>query len=232
MKEYKTIEDLYDLLKTRAYVKQKTFRNVKNAFEIFKSESKKIVNDLKKKIMKVDESVVVEYMDVGDFEFHVKFSGDLLIFLMHTNIITFDRDYHLLKNDYVQEEEHRKYFGHIMIYNFMADSVKYNRLDDPGYLIARFLINSDNHFFIEGIKPLAFIFPEISGNIVSAPILKHFIEKAMVAAIEHDLVAPAYPQLRTISLYEKINQHIGLGRGQKIGFQISGEDLPSDDSGK
>jgi hypothetical protein len=74
---------------------------------------------------------------------------------------------------------------------------------------------------IEGVKPLNFLFPEIKANEVSAPMLRYFIEKAMIAAIDNDLIAPPYPKLKTISLFEKVNQNQELGRGQKIGFKLS-----------
>jgi len=215
------IDQLFSFLQTKSTVKQLTYRNVKKAFEGLRAEAIKIVDELRGKIENVDESVIVEYKDQGDFEFHVKFSGDLLVFMMHTNIITFDGEYHLLKSDYIKEKEIRKYFGHIMIYNFMADSLKYNRLEDPGYLVARFLVNCEDHFLIEGVNPLNFLFPSIEANHVSAPVLRFFIENAMIAAIENDLIAPPYPELRTIKLIEKINQNQELGRGQKIGFRLS-----------
>lgn len=221
MESNNAIDQLHQLLKVKAGVKQQSYRNVQAVFQMLKDEAKKIVTELAESINKEDESILVEYKDQGELEFQVKFSGDMLVFMMHTNVITFDGDYHLLKSDYVQEDEKRKYFGHIMIYNFMADSIKYNRLEDPGYLVARFLVNCENHFMIEGVKPLNFLFPEITANIVSPPMLRYFIENAMIAAINNDLIAPPYPKLRTIRLVEKINENKELGRGKKIGFKLS-----------
>ena len=221
MESNNAIHQLHELLKVKAGIKQLSYRNVRKAFEILREEARRIVDELSQSIKKEDESILVEFEDQGEFEFHVKFSGDLLIFMMHTNIITFDGEYHLLKNDYIKEKENRKYFGHIMIYNFMADSIKYNRLEDPGYLVARILVNCENHFLIEGVRPLNFLFPEISGNIISAEMLRYFIEHAMMAAIDNDLIAPPYPELRTIRWIEKVNQNQELGRGQKIGFKLS-----------
>ncbi len=214
------INDLYELLKSKAGVKQKTYRNVVESFAIIRAEAKQLVDELNGLISPVDKSIVVEYIDEGDFEFHVKFSGDILIFLMQTNIITLDAQHELMKGKYIEADDNRKYFGHIMVYNFLADSVKYHRLDDPGYLIARVLINHENNFFIEGTKPLNFLFPDIAANSISSPMMRLFIENAMVAAIQNDLVAPAYPDIQRIRLVQKINQNQELGRGQKIGFQM------------
>ena len=34
-------------------------------------------------------TVTVEYHDRGEFEFRLKFAGDVLIFMMHTNVFEF-----------------------------------------------------------------------------------------------------------------------------------------------
>ena len=214
---------LYELLKSKAGTKQLTYRNVCQAFEHLKTESRAIVKELNKHITPLDKSIVIEFKEINEFEFHLKFSGDLLVFMMQSNIITFDPAHELMKSEYVNEKENRKYFGHIMLYNFLADSYKYNRLDDPGYLIARLLINCDNHFFIEGVKPLNFLFPDIGANLLAGPMINLFIEKAMVAALENDLVAPPYPKIKQVKLVQMINQNIELGRGHKIGFHMSYE---------
>ena len=85
--------------------------------------------------------MVIEYRSINDMEFHIRFSGDLLVFVMHSNIVTFPDDYGPMPSKYVEEDFRRRFFGHIMAYNFMADSIKYQRLNDPGYLVGRLLVN-------------------------------------------------------------------------------------------
>jgi len=220
-KRKEQFETLFELLRSKAGTKQLTYRNVCQAFEQLKIESKVIVKELNKRITPLDKSIVIEFKEINEFEFHLKFSGDLLVFMMQSNIITFDPQHELMKNEYVKEKENRKYFGHIMLYNFLADSYKFNRLDDPGYLIARLLINCDNHFFVEGVKPLNFLFPDIGANLLAGPMINLFIEKAMIASLENDLVAPPYPKIKNVKLVQMINQNIELGRGHKIGFHMS-----------
>ncbi len=220
-KRKEQFQPILELLKSKAGAKQLTYRNVCQAFEHLKTESKAIVKELNKHIAPLDKSIVIEFKEINEFEFHLKFSGDLLVFMMQSNIITFDPEHEVMKTNYVNEKESRKYFGHIMLYNFLADSYKFNRLDDPGYLIARLLINCENHFFIEGVKPLNFLFPDIKANLLAAPMINLFIEKAMVAALENDLVAPPYPKIKYVKLVQMINQNIELGRGHKIGFHMS-----------
>ena len=43
-------------------------------------------------------------------------------------------------------------------------------------------------------------------------------------AIENDLMAPPYPQLKFITLCQKMEKTQELGLGQKIGFQLSHQD--------
>jgi len=222
-KRKEQFQPILELLKSKAGAKQLTYRNVCQAFVLLKTESKAIVKELNKHIAPLDKSIVIEFKEINEFEFHLKFSGDLLVFMMQSNIITFDPEHKLMKNNYIKEEERRKYFGHIMLYNFLADSYKYNRLDDPGYLIARLLINCDNHFFIEGVKPLNFLFPDVEANVLASPMINLFIEKAMVAALENDLIAPPYPKIKHVKLVQMINQNMELGRGHKIGFQMGYE---------
>jgi hypothetical protein len=40
-------------------------------------------------------------------------------------------------------------------------------------------------------------------------------------AIENDLTAPPFPQVKFITLYQKLEKTQELGAGQKIGFQMS-----------
>jgi len=46
----------------------------------------------------------------------------------------------------------------------MSDSLKFNRVNDPGYLLTRLMINHDNRFFTEGEGQLATRFNKVSGH--------------------------------------------------------------------
>ena len=153
-------------LKQKSTTKQIIYRNTKETFEQLRVVAAAIVDELSRKITEVDSSVIIEYRNVNDFEFHIKFSGDLLIFVMHSNVITFPDDHELMSNHYVEEDFRRRFFGHIMAYNFMADSIKYSRMNDPGYLLARFLVNVENHFYLEGVTQLDLPYTDIADNVI------------------------------------------------------------------
>jgi hypothetical protein len=46
----------------------------------------------------------------------------------------------------------------------------------------------------------------------------------LAIAIENDLMAMPYPQVKFITLYQKLEHTPDLGGGQKIGFRMSYED--------
>jgi hypothetical protein len=47
------------------------------------------------------------------------------------------------------------------------------------------------------------------------------VKLALMLAIENDLVAPPFPDVRYITLFQKMEKTMELGAGRKIGFQIT-----------
>ncbi|AKQ46062.1 hypothetical protein TH63_11110 [Rufibacter radiotolerans] len=219
------IEAIYEGLRQKSTTKQAIFRNTKEAFDQLRACSVTLVDILKERVTKVDANVIIEYRSVNEFEFHIKFSGDLLIFIMHSNIITLPEDHELMKSRYVEEDFRRRFFGHIMAYNFMADSIKYNRLNDPGYLLGRILINIDNHFYLEGVKQLDLTYNDMAHNKLDPGILRLLVESAMIASVNNDLVAPDVDEIRKITVKQKLEEQ-QVSTPQKVGFSFSYQRTP------
>ncbi|WP_299821129.1 hypothetical protein [uncultured Pontibacter sp.] len=219
------LTDIVNGLHQKSVTKQAIYRNTLNTFKKMKEVSQELVDDLTNRITEQDANVIIEYRNVNEHEFHIKFSGDLLVFVMHSNIITFPDDYEIMNNEYIDEDFRRRFFGHIMAYNFMADTIKYNRLDDPGYLVGRMLVNIENHFCIEGVKQLDLPNDEItniSKNVLTDSKIRIIVESAMVAAVNNDLMGQDISDIERITLKQKLeNTH--LTKPRKLGFQISPE---------
>ncbi|HEY4650601.1 MAG TPA: hypothetical protein VIG72_04260 [Pontibacter sp.] len=213
------LNDIINGLHQKSVTKQAIYRNTKATFDRMKELAQHIVEDLTKRITKQDADVLIEYSSISEFEFHVKFSGDLLVFIMHTNIITFPDDYELMRNDYIEEDFRRRFFGQILAYNFMADTIKYNRVDDPGYLVGRMLINIDRHFVIEGVKQMDLPYDRISQNVINNKTLRLIIESAMVAAVNNDLMGQDVSEIERITLKQKHENMITQPR--KVGFKVN-----------
>jgi hypothetical protein len=212
------------LLESKSAAKQKTYKHLLQAFSVLSNESQRIVQELRKKANPADKDVTIEFEQHSNQEFHIKLAGDLLIFVLHTNIVTFADDHFVMTDPYIKEQEVNRYFGQINIYNFMSDSLKFNRVNDPGYLLARLMINHQNRFFIEGEGQLALLFNKISEAPLNAETLQALVKFSLAIAIENDLMALPYPQVKFITLYQKLEHTPDLGGGHKIGFRMSYQD--------
>ncbi len=215
------LDRIQKLLEYKSAAKQVTFRKLIAAFDTLAKESKRVIGELKKKTKPGDSDVTLTFERVNEHEFQVKLAGDMLVFVLHTNIVTFDDSHEVMKDPYIQAADVNRYFGQIMIYNFMSDSIKFHRVNDPGYLLARLLINHDGRYIIEGEGKLGVVFSHISESAITEADLNILVKLALTLAIENDLMAPPYTQVKFITLYQKLEKTQELGAGQKIGFRMS-----------
>jgi hypothetical protein len=220
--EQDPINCIKNLLENKSTAKQATYRHIVEAFSIFENEAGRVVDELQRRAHPDDKDVTVEYNTISEHEFDVKLAGDMLIFVMHTNVVTFEDSHPIMKEEYIIQNDVNRYFGQIMIYNFMADSLKFNRSNDPGYLLARLMINHDNRFFIEGEKELS-EYNKISEGPITEEILRRIVKIVLRMAIENDLIAPPFKEVKSITLHQKREHTPELGAGQKIGFRMSYE---------
>lgn len=218
------IAHISELLLTKSGVKQVTYRNICQVFKLLKKEAIKLIETINAQTDTKDEDITLSVNEISDQEFHVKVAGDLLVFFLHTNIITLSEDYAFNKSSYVQGNAARKYLGQINVYNFMADSLKYNRLNDPGYLLARLMVNFENRFIVEGDRQINFMFESVSEKPLEKTDLSILIQLIITQAINNDLVVPPFQKIRNISLQQKLLQSELMGAGnKKIGFQMSSQ---------
>ena len=216
------IKFIKHLLESKSSAKQTAYKHICKAFSILQAEAVSIVAELKRRAKPNDKDVTVEFNLISDLEFDVKLAGDMLIFVMNTNIVTLEETHHVMSDEYIRQNDVNRYFGQVMVYNFMAESLKYNRNNDPGYLLARLMVNHENRFFIEGEKDLE-PYNKISENPLTEEDLKKVVKIVLKMAIENDLVAPAFTEVKSITLNQKKDHTLELGGAQKIGFRMSYE---------
>ena len=143
-------EILATLIK-KSNLKQRVYDNTFTAFNLLKECLHEMNAEFDDELEgKLDRRVRIDYRDRGKFEAQIQIAGEMLIFTMHTNVFDFDASHPVLGTDYVAEDRDRSYCGVVNIYNFLADSFRYNRNEDEGYLIGRLFINSEGAFFVEG----------------------------------------------------------------------------------
>lgn len=217
-----SIEKIQELLLKKSSTKQKVFRQTKNEFENLKVIAAQIAETLNKSIAQTDQNVEVVFFDKGEFEFHLKFSGDVLVYMMHTNVFNFEPNHYIHNTDYVKEDTLREFCGMIQVYNFLSDSIKYNRENDLGYLIARIFINKDNHFFMEGKRQLALKYNNFECCIIDKQTLKDVVIQAMHFCLDFDLIAPPLDIANYLTVEQKNLMHFssGMPTGKRLGFTM------------
>jgi hypothetical protein len=124
--------DIVKTLAEKSLLKQKVYDNTLGAFATIKDILKNISSELNKEVSPLDPRIKLIYDDRSTFDAQLKVAGDLILFTMHSNIFEFDREHPAWKTPYIQKNKLNSYSGVINIYNFLADSFKYSRMDDLG----------------------------------------------------------------------------------------------------
>lgn len=213
---------IIEVLKRKASLKQSVFRKTIDVFNDFKTEAEKLAEELKIDMEKIDKHVVIEFQVKGDFEFHIKFGGDILVFYMHTNVFDFPKNHNIWNNSYVKEDELRAYCGMINIYNFLADSMKYNRVNDVGYLVGRFFVNNDLHYFVEGKKQMGILFNDFINETINPKKVRAIIETSILYSLDFDLLTPPYNNMREVSVMDiiEVTNAMKIKTGKRLGFKF------------
>lgn len=226
LKRIKNKQMKTEIIKTlleKSQTKQIAYDHTKNAFKQLKMLLQDIVSEYNADLDDADKRVLLEYRDRGLFEAEVRIAGDLLIFNMHSNVFEFPSDHQVWKTQSAQESKLNTYAGIINIYNFLADSFKYNRTDDLGYLIGRIFINRKNKYFIEGRKEIGYTYPTFEDHEVSRDALKKILEGTLLFALKFDLLVPPIDNIQVASvaqMRERINKS-KIQTGKRVGFNYS-----------
>ena len=107
------IRFIQPLLESKSSARQTAFKHVRDAFSSLSAETKSIVADLKSRLKPTDKDVTVEYNVINDHEFDVKLAGDMLIFVMNTNISTLEESHEVMSDPYIEGIEVNRYFGQV-----------------------------------------------------------------------------------------------------------------------
>jgi len=227
MKKKELTDPLFDMMVAKAALKQEVYNNTFNALKTLKAAllemEEKYAHYVKQNLP--DQLIPFESNSLSDFEIELKFGGDTLLFLMHTNVFEFSRDHEVMHTDYIREDKNRSYCGIINVYNFLSDSFKYNRVNDTGYLIGRIFVNKDNHYFVEGKRELRFVYNDFGKHILDKQAITNLLETAITYTVNFDLLTPDYDLVKEVSVFEMKNtmDTISLKTGKRLGFKFQAD---------
>lgn len=211
-------------LKEKSSMKQDVFQNTIDTFKLLKTVVKEVSAELKE-YHKIDKRVIVEVKEVGEYQVQIRVAGDTVIFYMHTNIFEFDKSHRIWKTSYVKDDNNRSFCGMIQVFNFLADSFKYNRVNDLGYLIGRIFINKESHYFVEGKRQLGFLYNDFVNTTIDKAALKAIVESAILYCLNFDLFTPPFDSVKevTVSDIQAVENSMQISTGKRLGFRFQSD---------
>ena len=218
-------KDIINILNEKASTKQDVYRKTQEIFIDLQKILKQKANRIFKEIKEKDKNIEVSFSSKGKFEAQIKFSGETLLFHMHSNIFTLPNNHSLYKTKYIKEDSLRIFFGVIHVYNFLSDSLKYNRVNDSGFLISRIFINKDLQFFVEGDQEIGYLFNDFLKQKINNEYLNKIIDVLMIHALNDDLVAPEFNRVREIYVHQilDMNSNQKIKTSKRLGYKFSFE---------
>jgi len=214
------IENIKKTLLKKSSVKQQVSKTTHEVFNELTEILKDFAQELTQDVSEKEPAVKIKFFPVSEFEAHLKFSGDTLVFMLHTNTFDFDKSHPVHRLQYIKDDPSRKYCGMIQVYNFLSDSLKYNREEDYGHLIARIFINRERHFFMEGKRSLALMYKDFDCCSISTEELKTVVLESMKYCLDFELVAPPLELVSFLTVSQKnlMSFSSGIPTGKTMGF--------------
>jgi hypothetical protein len=214
-------QQLIDILMHKSALKQDIADDIEVVFDDLRKLIETEINALKEVI--TDERVRLFIKDRGDHEFHVYIGSDVLVFNLHHNVFRLPDSNPLWGTSYFKSQPNNGYFGTIHIYNFLAESLQQNRLDDQGYLLARIFVNHERHFFIEGKGSLGYTFSDPQHMLLSAEMLQLIAQMSFAYALQFDLYIPPFELMDEVSVGQiyVMGEQLKLRTAKRLGFKMS-----------
>jgi len=211
------------LLEEKALLKLEVAERTAAGFDLLKKTLATLQSELKGAVKKItSKDILIDYFDKGQFEAEFSIVDDTIVFMMHTNVFTFENNHDIWKTSYVQQDNSRSYCGTIHVFNFLTDSFKYNRENDIGYLIARIFINKENHFFVEGKRQLGFLYNDFTNAEFNMDSARNVAESAILYSLDFDPYTPPYEQMTQLTVKEILDTSMQsrIATGKRLGFRF------------
>lgn len=217
------ISNILQTITTNTFTKQEVYQTTMEKFKTLATMVSGLAQELEEKLSTYEKKIDLRVEQPNDFEIRLQIAGDMIVFSMHSNIFNFPEDHSIHQLPYIKEDPTRAYCGVIQVYNFLADSFKYHRLTDLGFLIARMYLNKESHFFVEGHRQLGFLYNDITNAELNEIYLRAIIEASIEYSLDTDLLAPPFEATRQISVQamEILSQQAGWQTAKAPGYKFS-----------
>jgi hypothetical protein len=224
-KPISSTKSLVSAIISKSSLKQEVYTKTLGVFDTFKKVSEEFVKSNKGVIKKASYPLLFEFSDRGAFEFQIKFGSDILIFFMHSNVFEIPRDHAVMKSGYIREDKTRSYCGIIHIFNFLADSFRYNRENDIGYCIGRIFVNRETHYFTEGKREIGLLYNNFAGSILDRKAVQTILHSSILYTLNFDLLTPPYDNIKEVSVKEiqTTLDAMSISTGKRLGYRFQAD---------
>lgn len=222
------MNELFEKVIAKTSLKQTVYKNTLEAFQHFKKNVERLIENYKNYNSTSKKDISIDFNDRGKFAFELSFGGDILIFMMHTNVFLFPRHDIINNTSYVKSDPERAFCGMINIYNFLADSFRFKRSDDVGYLIGRIFVNKEKHYFIQGKQEIGRHYSNFQTSIIDDEAIKNIIELSILYTIGFDLLIPAFDEVKEVSVFtfqEALENMHKMPTGKRLGFRFNADQV-------
>ncbi|MCX8081660.1 MAG: hypothetical protein N3F09_10540 [Bacteroidia bacterium] len=219
-------EDILRLLTTKSVMKQNIFHHTIEAFQLLHRVCEKMIDQLKEKVSSVDPRVTFFHKDFNIHSFQIKVAGDILQFDMHTNVFEFPENHPIRKHSRLIRDPDLGYAGIITVYNFMADSFKYNRTHDLGILAARIFVNKEKNILLETKYSSGYRMENFTEEPFQEGMFRQILLDLIYFVIEDDLPVPPFQNVMQVTVAE-VQEKAGstiLRTGKRLGFSKGDDD--------
>ena len=216
---------ILDTLVQKSIVKQETYLTALESFITLKKVIKYLMENYRKQLKSATQKIPLDYIENGIFEAQMQVAGDMIIFNMHSNIFTFDEKHWIWEHEYVKQNELNAYCGVINVYNFLADSFKYSRLNDYGFLIARIFINREGHYFLEGNANFGSFNDNFGKQTIDMSSMREIVQSIIQYSMEIDLIAPPLDTIQIVTVDQMVDKSnmSKIEIGKPLGFRSNAE---------
>lgn len=216
---------ILDTLLQKSVAKQQTYTTTLEQFLSLKKVMKFLINNYKKQLKTYNKKIGLHFSENGVFEAKMQVAGDMIVFNMHSNVFAFNSDHWIWQHDYVKANNTNAYCGVINVYNFLADSFKYKRMGDYGYIIARIFINREGHYFLEGNPDFGSFNNDFGKKPLDMSLSREIVQTIIQYSLEVDLLIPPLENVQLATVEQMFSQmdKPKVKTGKPLGFQSNSQ---------
>ncbi|MCK9302160.1 MAG: hypothetical protein PHU62_05950 [Bacteroidales bacterium] len=214
---------LFNEIETIYGYEKKVFNSTLEAFKMLYKTAKKIEEQYNEH--NHDLQIELNCDKNGEYEFEITVGSDIIVFMLHPNVFEFPRAHEIMKLPYVTENKLRSQCGTILIYNYIADSIKYRRINDIGYLIGRLFVNQEKHFYVEGKKEIGMFINRYGVNVLNENYAKDILESAIQYVMHFGLLVPDYDMYKELPVdqFLQYRDYMQIKTAKRLGFRFQAD---------